>query len=435
MIFNRLKKHCWFSFMAIVLCGASYNSIKQHQYSFKSRAILKNWWRKAEEQKVRLLDRPPTNIERSFTPPQVIKNRGFPVEIHQVTTEDGYILELHRIPPKSFDTPKKVVFLQHGVMQSSGTWVVNPSSRSLATLLAEQSYDVWLGNFRGNRFSRRHTTLNPDEPEFWEFSWDEIGNSDIPSMIDYILKETGQPKLSYIGHSLGCGVFFIAMVKHPELNEKIEIMVALAPLSSFAHFTTEFLRVLTPFTNHIEVALNAVGVHGWLDSEGFGDRFLEVICEQTYIQARYCKNWFRAVVGPSENLDPTLIPLFDANFLRGTSVKVIAQFAQNYNAGNVFQAYDFGRKGNLLRYGSIKPFEYHLGNITAPIYVFSGGRDRLVTPMDVDWLLSKLTNTIGSDRISDYSHLDFIWGNDVKEKLYDKVIALLSSPSPLFAFI
>jgi pimeloyl-ACP methyl ester carboxylesterase len=44
-------------------------------------------------------------------------------------------------------------------------------------------------------------------------------------MIDYILKETGQPKLSYIGHSLGCGVFFIAMVKHPELNEKIEIMV------------------------------------------------------------------------------------------------------------------------------------------------------------------------------------------------------------------
>jgi lysosomal acid lipase/cholesteryl ester hydrolase len=31
--------------------------------------------------------------------------------------------------------------------------------------------------------------------------------------------------LSYIGHSLGCGVFFIAMVKHPELNSKIDIMV------------------------------------------------------------------------------------------------------------------------------------------------------------------------------------------------------------------
>jgi hypothetical protein len=41
----------------------------------------------------------------------------------------SYIIELHRIPPRG--TAKKVVFLQHGVMQSSGTWLVNPSSRSL----------------------------------------------------------------------------------------------------------------------------------------------------------------------------------------------------------------------------------------------------------------------------------------------------------------
>nr|CAH0107045.1 unnamed protein product [Daphnia galeata] len=218
------------------------------------------------------------------------------------------------------------------------------------------------------------------------------------------------------------------MVKHPELNEKIEIMIALAPLSSFAHFTTGLFRFLSPFTNRIEDVLNAVGVHGWLDSYGFGDRFFKVVCEQTYFQARYCKNWFREVVGPSENLDPAMIPLFDANFLRGTSVKVIAQFAQNYNAGNVYQAYDFGRKGNLLHYGTIKPFEYDITKITAPVYVFSGGRDQLVTPMDVDWLLSKLMNMIGSERINDYSHLDFIWGIDVKEKLYGKVIALLPLP-------
>jgi pimeloyl-ACP methyl ester carboxylesterase len=106
-------------------------------------------------------------------------------------------------------------------------------------------------------------------------SWDEIGNYDIPSIINYIIKSTGQTKLSYIGHSLGCGVFFIAMVKHPELNAKIDIMVgfnnwqginyavfipylfinqiALAPLSSFAHFTTPLFRILTPFSKLIQV--------------------------------------------------------------------------------------------------------------------------------------------------------------------------------------
>lgn len=30
-----------------------------------------------------------------------------------------------------------------------------------------------------------------------------------------------------------------------------------------------------------------------------------------------------------------MIPLFNANLMRGTSVKVIAQFAQNYNAGKL----------------------------------------------------------------------------------------------------
>ncbi len=62
-------------------------------------------------------------------------------------------------------------------------------------------------------------------------------------MIKYILKETNQPKLSYIGHSLGCGVFFIAMVKHPELNEKIEIMVTLKKKMSLVHLN--FLKLIS----------------------------------------------------------------------------------------------------------------------------------------------------------------------------------------------
>ena len=64
--------------------------------------------------------------------PQIIERRGYPVEIHQVTTDDGYILEIHRIPAQTSNGPsKKAVFLQHGVAESSGTWLVNPSSRSL----------------------------------------------------------------------------------------------------------------------------------------------------------------------------------------------------------------------------------------------------------------------------------------------------------------
>lgn len=63
---------------------------------------------------------------------------------------------------------------------------------------------MWMGNARGNHYSRRHVSLNPDgilNTDFWKFSWDEIGNIDLPTMIDFVLARSGQPRLHYIGHS------------------------------------------------------------------------------------------------------------------------------------------------------------------------------------------------------------------------------------------
>lgn len=120
-------------------------------------------------------------------------------------------------------------------------------------------YDVWLGNARGNRYSRRHRNLNPDgrrsqRRRFWDFSWHHVGTVDIPAKIDYILAKTNFPKLHYIGHSQGTTAFFVMASELPAYNNKIIAMQALAPVAFMSNLRSPFVRLATNFLKTIDVS-------------------------------------------------------------------------------------------------------------------------------------------------------------------------------------
>lgn len=84
--------------------------------------------------------------------------------------------------------------------------------------MADRGYDIWMLNTRGNRYSRNHTTLDPDvDNEFWNFSFHEEREDQIAS-IDYILSNTGQSQLSLIAFSLSTNTLFAAL-SDASLNE------------------------------------------------------------------------------------------------------------------------------------------------------------------------------------------------------------------------
>ena len=101
----------------------------------------------------------------------MIRYFGYPAEEHHVTTKDGYILSLQRIPRGKKGVPPNggVVFMQHGLLSSSADFVMNLPESSLGFILADLGYDVWLGNSRGNTYSNKHVNMSIHDPKFWAF--------------------------------------------------------------------------------------------------------------------------------------------------------------------------------------------------------------------------------------------------------------------------
>ena len=105
---------------------------------------------------------------------------------------------------------------------------------------AEAGFDVWLGNSRGNLFSRSHLHLDQrnkeDSRSYWDFSWAEIGKYDIPATIKLITEKTESPKLAYVGFSQGTIQMFYGMSTSQEFYEQhVSVFVALAPCALIAN--------------------------------------------------------------------------------------------------------------------------------------------------------------------------------------------------------
>lgn len=243
---------------------------------------------------------------------ELIREAGYKGEAHQVDTEDGgWTLRMQRIPPKYNKDVKPIpVFLMHGLFAASADYLITGKKSALAYLLADNNYDVWLGNSRGNR----HATVNyrtAKTSNLWDFSYNEIGQYDLAAMIDYVLAYTRQPKLFYVGHSQGTTTLMVLLSTRPEYNDKIAQAHLLAATAFQKYLPHPILRaVARPLNDQLDASGQKILNLGNILI--FGNPISKILCNETlnYQTTQICKGIIYAIVGVNtyrEELDPVRI--------------------------------------------------------------------------------------------------------------------------------
>lgn len=367
---------------------------------------------------------PPLDPEVHMNISEIIRRWGFPSEEHEVVTEDGYILSVNRIPHGAkgqTGAPGPPVLLQHGLLAAGSNWVTNPPNSSLAFFLSDSGFDVWIGNSRGNTWSRKHTSLSPDQDQFWRFSHDEMALKDLPAVINFILKETQQEQLYYIGHSQGTTIGFMAFSALPDVASKVKLFVALAPVASVS-FTTSPMTKLSFLP---ECAIwDLFGRRDFLPQSHMIEWFAKHVCSK---HSSLCGNLFFVLCGFNENnLNMSRTPVYTTHCPAGTSVQNVIHWIQAVKGGKL-SAFDFGPEGNMKHYNQSSPPEYRVRDMPVPTAVFSGGHDTLADPKDVALLLLQISRLVFHLELDQWEHLDFIWGLDAAHKMFPSILKLLQS--------
>jgi len=387
---------------------------------------------------------PASNMERISSPirpqtknnlptPELIRSNGYPAEEHWTTTADGYILALHRIPHglnnKDMEGPRPAIFVQHGLLCSSADWVISTPSKGLGYILADAGYDVWLGNYRGNTYSRNHTFLNPDawlNHKFWDFTWDEMAKYDLPAMIEKVLEETGQKEIFYAGHSMGTTAFMAMEHYRPDILDKVILANFMAPVTSEAYMGG-VIAWIADAGWLIDDILTLMGIGEFMPSNWLIDCLASMFCNEGEFTQGLCSNILFIICGYDEQqLNKTLLPDILHHTPAGASTHTLLHYAQEKTTGG-FHAFDWGSdKLNVEHHQNTEPPVYDLGKVTTPTALYWSDHDYFAEPGDILQTIMGLPNVIpGMNhevKLKSFTHLDFLWGIDADREVYGNIL-------------
>ncbi|EEY15546.1 sterol esterase TGL1 [Verticillium alfalfae VaMs.102] len=315
---------------------------------------------------------------------------GYEAEEHVTQTKDGFLLGLHRLAWKKGEEGKKV---NNGPNTAPFPFVLRRAGAKM----------FWLGNTRGNKYSKKSVKHSPTSLEFGNFSIEEFAFHDIPDSIS------------------ARGQAFATLAIHPKLNGQVKRVLSrwrppcrlpACRTVSWTHWSRRPPQVLFLLFGRRSILSSATMWQSIL----YPPIFVKLID----YGLTFLFNWRTKNITVSQKLAayPHLYSF--------TSTKSVVHWFQIIR-NKSFQMYDDDVQQHMSLNTSskyTKVAKYPTRNIKTPIVLVYGGSDSLV---DIKVMLRELPPQTVATEIPHYEHLDFLWGRDVDHQVFPHVFDALDN--------
>ena len=329
---------------------------------------------------------------------------------------------MFRINSKQFDPCKshRVFLFVHPLTDAADCWVYR-NDETLAKKLADMGHDIWLLNNRGNKYSCYHEELDNESRQFWDFSFQEMADYDMPASVSYIYKET-QTNMTLIGFSQGTTQIFGMLSDRSDLHEHIIQVHAIAPIPFLNAFSKDKSLAYYLAYSHIFETLQLLGVggilHGPVIKGPISNQIIKAFCvDYDFI----CRLIFTHFTDKNfDVIDKVEFMKYLHTAPSRVSVKTITHYLQWIRDDKpITYRYNYGPIGNLRKYGQLKTPTWNLKKIKVPIYLYHGENDFLSNQTTVDHL-EKILHYPKTRIFLEWGHLSFILATDLAK--LDKLI-------------
>lgn len=212
------------------------------------------------------------------------------------------------------------------------------------------------------------------------------------------------------------------------LEDKLNLFVALAPVTRLDGVSNEFFHTLGNIFPYLKKVLDEMHIYefngpSWQSYEDEICFLFEDLCQQLNVMN---------VPTDDDSIDELTARVSNNRPMSSVGVKQTLHFGQIKSSGHFAQYDEMSDEKNLAKYGSETPPDIDLTKISdkVPIALYVGNKDDLSTPKNAEWVRSQIgKDTVFSLQVLDnFGHATFNFGKD--RSYLDDIVGHLQKYNP-----